>query len=225
MKRIIPIIILASLTLPACNPTTPTAPAGPITVQYTAATAPWLAGLYDCAGVNVVTAEQRSADFLDPQPDNLAIRIGQPANLTSPASQIGSEEILVILNPQNPINSLTAEQVRGLFSGQILTWQEVNGSNAPVQVWVYSSGEDVQQIFEQATLGGSPLTSTARLATDPNEMVKAIASDVNAVGILNRHWKLDGVTVVYSIAIVPVLALASAELQGKIRELLACMQR
>ncbi len=225
MKRILPILILASLLLPACNPTTPTATAGAITVQYTAAAAPWLAGLYDCAGANVVTAEQRSAIFLDPQSDNLAIRIGQPANLTSPAYRIGSEELQVILNPQNPINTLTAEQVRGLFTGQILTWQEVNGSDAAVQVWVYSSGEDVQQIFEQAILGGSPLTSTARLAAGPSEMAEAIASDVNAVGILTRDWKADGVSVVYSIANVPVLALTSAEPQGTIQELLACMQK
>ena len=225
MKRTFAFLILACFLLPSCNSDTPTATAGPITVQYTAAAAPWLAGLYDCAGANMVTAEQRAADFLDPQSVNVAIRIGQPANLTSPAYQISSEDILVILNPQNPINALTSEQVRGLFTGQVLNWQEVNGSNAPVQVWVFSSGEDVWQIFEQTALGGSPATSTARLAAGPDEMAQAIARDVNAVGILTRHWKAGNVSAVYTVATVPVLALTPVEPQGAVQELLACLQK
>jgi len=225
MKRTFAFLILVCLLLPSCNSATPTVSAGPLTVQYTAAAAPWLADLYDCAGANVVTAEQRAADFLDPQSVNLAIRIGQPANLTSAAYQIGSEELLVILNPQNPINSLTAEQVRGLFTGQVLNWREIKGSNAPVQVWVFSSGEDVQQIFDQIALGGSPTTSTARLAAGPDEMAQAIASDVNAVGILTRHWKAGNISTVYTVASVPVLALTPAEPQGAVQELLACLQK
>ena len=225
MKRTFAFLILVCLLLPSCNSATPTVSAGPLTVQYTAAAAPWLADLYDCAGANVVTAEQRATDFLDPELVNLAILIGQSANLTSAAYQIGSEELLVILNPQNPINALTAEQVRGLFTGQVLNWREIKGSNAPVQVWVFSSGEDVQQIFDQIALGGSPTTSTARLAAGPDEMTQAIASDVNAVGILTRHWKAVNVSAVYTVASVPVLALTPAEPQGAVQELLACLQK
>jgi phosphate transport system substrate-binding protein len=175
--------------------------------------------------MNVVTAEQRAADFLNLQSVNMAIRIGQPANLASPAFQIGSEELLVIVNPENPINILTTDQVRGLFTGQLLNWQEVNGSNAPVQVWVFSSGQDVQQIFKQTTLDGSPVTSLARLAAGPDEMAKAIAHDVNAVGILTRHLNTANVSTVYTVPSVPVLVLTPAEPQGLVQELLACLQK
>jgi hypothetical protein len=225
MKLISAFLIFACLLLPSCNSTPPTVTAGSITVQYTAAAAPWLAGLYDCAGANLVTAEQRAAVFLDPQSVDLAIRIGQSVNLTAPAYQIGSEDILVILNPQNPIKALTVEQVRGLFSGQILNWQEINGSDAPVQVWVFFSGEDVWQIFEQTVLGGSLVTSMAQLAASPDEMAQAVASDFNAVGILTRHMKAGNVTAVYTVATVPVLAFAPAKPQGAVQDLLACLQK
>lgn len=225
MKRTFVFPILACFLLASCNSATPTASPRPITVQYTAAAAPWLADLYECAAANVVAAEQRAADFLDPQSVDMAIRIGQPDNLTSPAYQIGSEELLVIINPQNPIHTLTAEQVRGLFTGQILNWQEVNGSDAPVQVWVFSSGEDVWKIFEQTALGGSPATSTARLAAGADDMAQAIASDVNAVGILTHHWIAGNVSAVYSVTSVPVLALTPDEPQRAVLELLACLQK
>ena len=225
MKRTFVFLILTCFLLPSCNSPTQTAPTEPITVQYSAAAVPWLTSLYDCAGTNVVSAEQRAADFQDLHTVDLAIRIGQPNILTTPAYQIGDEQLLVIVNPQNPENTLTAEQVRSLFTGQFLNWREVNGSNDPVQVWVYSPGEDVQQIFEQTLLGGSPVTSTARLATGPDEMVQAVANDVNAVGILTRHWEMENVADIFSVATVPVLALTAGEPQGAVQELLACLQK
>ena len=225
MKRVFAFLILPCFLLPSCSPITPTAVAKTITVQYTSAAVPWLAGLYTCAGQNIVTTQQLAADYLDPQFVDLAIRIGQPANLNSPAYQIGSEDILVIVNPQNPISALNTEQVQGLFTGQILNWQEVNGSNAPVQVWVFSSGEDIQQIFQQTILDGTQVTSTARLAAGPDEMLQAIASDVNAVGILPLHWKTGDVSAVYSVATVPVLALTREVPQGAVQEILTCLQK
>ena len=159
-----------------------------------------------------------------PQAFDLTIRIGQPDNLASPAYQIGEEDILVIVNPQNPVKVLTVEQMRGLFTGQTSNWQGVGGSNATVQVWVYSPGEDIQQIFDTAALGGSRISSNARLATSPDEMAKAIAADVNAVGILTRHWKGSNVTDAFTAVTAPVLALTKAEPQGTVQDLIACLQ-
>lgn len=225
MKHSIAFFFLTCFLLSSCNPTTPTLSAEPVTVQYTIASSPWLAELYTCAEANVVDAEQRAAELQNPQLFDLAIRIGQPENLTIPAYRIGSEDILVIANNQNPIKLLTADEVRELFSGQIVTWQEDNGSTTPVQVWVFAAGEDIQQVFELAALSGSPITSTARLAATMEEMSQAIANDVNAIGILSRPWKAGNVSEVFTVPNIPVLALTPGEPQGAIEEILACLQK
>jgi len=225
MKRTFTLLALACFLMTACNSSNPTTAAEPITVQFTSATLPWLADLYNCAGANVVTTDQLATEFMNLESVDLVIRVGQPDNLTSPAFQIGSETIQVIVNFNNPVNTLTAEQVRGLFTGQLLNWQEINGSNSLVKVWVFSSGEDVQQIFDQTVMGGSPITSTARLAASPGEMAQAIASDVNAVGILTRSWNTGNVSEVYNVANVPVLALTLAEPQDVVQKLIACLQK
>jgi hypothetical protein len=225
MNRLKAFLLLACLLLPACSSATPSATPVPITVQYTAASIPWLANVYTCAGANGITAEQRAADFLDPQTVDMAIRVGQPENLVTPAYQIGNEDILVAVNKLNPISTLTADQLRGLFSGQIQNWQALNGSEATVQVWVFAAGEDVQQIFEQTILGGSPVTSLARLATSPDEMSKGIANDINAIGILTRHWKAGNVTEVFTVATVPVLAITAGQPSGALPGIIACLQK
>jgi hypothetical protein len=183
-----------------------------------------MADIQNCAGTSVVSSEQRTAGFLDLQTAIIAIRIGQPLELTSPAYQIGSEDILVIVNLQNPVGALTADQVRALFTGQITNWQAINNTNASVQVWVFASGEDIQDVFEKAIQGESPVTPNARLASSPDEMSQAVANDVNAVGILTRHWKAGNVSEVYSLANIPVLAISAGEPQGIVQGILACLQ-
>jgi len=221
------LLLIASFSLPltSCTSTTPTAPPQPIRIQYTPAATPWLADLYSCAGDEIVDAEPRSTEFLDIQSSELAIRIGEPDDLTSPAYQIGSEDILVIVNTQNPLQTLTRDQVRGLFSGQIANWQEINGPNAPLQVWVYGSGEDIQQIFDHTVLGSSPVTSAARLAADPDEMAQAVAAGINTVGILTGHWRAEGVTDVLTVTSAPVLAITPSQSRAEIDTILACMQK
>jgi hypothetical protein len=225
MKHAFAVIILMLFLLASCNPLTPTMPAEPISVQYTAASILWLDNLNDCTDGNTVTPKQVPADLIDPQSVDLAIRVGQPDKITSPAYQIGSEEILVITNSQNPVKSVTAEQVQGLFNGQITNWQEVEGSDAPVQVWVFAAGEDVEQIFEQTILEGSPVTSMARLAVSPEEMAQAIANDVNAVGVLTSRRKTGNISDVYTVATVPVLAITNIEPKEVVEKIIACMQR
>jgi phosphate transport system substrate-binding protein len=132
----------------------------------------------------------------------------------------------VIVSRQNPISQLSLEQVRGLFSGQIQTWKTINHSDNPVQVWVFPNGEDVQQIFEQTILDGSPLASTARLAASPEQMSQAVAADVNAVGILTRRWQAGNTTDVFTAAgSLPVLAITRSTPEAPLSQILTCLQK
>jgi hypothetical protein len=218
-------LLLVCILISSCNSTKPITSEEPLIVHYTASTKPWLADVYACSNLNAVRAEERAADLMDPQSYDLAIRIGLPDNLVPPAFEIGSEDIVVILNLENPINNLTTDQVQGIFTGQTQNWQEINGSNAPVQAWVFPSGEDIQQIFEQSALGGSTVTSFARLAAGPVEMAQAIATDVNAIGFLSRRWKTGAVSGVYTIVNIPVLALTPVDPPEVVQEILACLQK
>ncbi len=219
------LLLLTGILLAACSPATPVATPVPLTVQYTPAAQPWLANLYTCAGTGQLLAEPRSVEAFDPSAD-LAIRLGQPANLDSPAYRIGTEEIVVIVNRNAPVASLQAGQVRELFSGQMTDWSQVaSGKSGKVQAWVFASGDDVEQIFEQALLTGTPVTSLARLAATPGEMLQAVAADENALGFLPRRWETGNVRTVYSFGPVPVLAIASSSPSPAAAGLIACLQK
>jgi hypothetical protein len=182
-----------------------------VTVYSTSAAQPWLAELYDCAGSLAVLSRVD-----DPALAEIRLRVGEPELLDSFAYQIDTEEILVVTHRQSPVQNLTLAEARAWFAGQ---------GNPSVQVWVYASGEDVQDVFDQVVMAGRGVTPSARLAVDPQQMSDTLVRDANALGILPRHWKAGDVREVYRAATVPVLALTNSEPQGRIRELIGCLQK
>jgi len=147
---------------------------------------------------------------------DLVLRVGEPTFLDSPTFQIDTEEILIVTHRQSPVQNLTHEEARTLFAGL---------GDSSVQVWVYASGEDVQEVFDQLMMVGRNVTSSARIAANPQQMSDILVNESSAVGVLPRHWKVGDAREVYSIATVPVLAITRSEPQGVIQELLACLQK
>jgi len=205
------LFLLSAFLLFSCSTSTPPAPPQVVTVYSTSAAQPWLTPLYVCAELFAVLSRVDDASTAD-----IVLRVGEPEFLNSSAYQIDTEEILIVAHRQSPVQNLTLEEARALFAGQ---------GNASVQVWVYASGEDVQDVFDQVVMAGGAVTSSARLAVNPQQMSDTLVNEANAVGILPRHWKVGDVREVFKVATVPVLAMTSSEPQGVIKELIACLQK
>jgi hypothetical protein len=182
-----------------------------VTVYSTSAAQPWLPSLYECAGTSIAISrvdDSIAADFV--------LRVGEPEFLNSLAYQLDTEEILLVTHRQSPLQNLTLEEARALFMGQ---------GDPSVQVWVYASGEDVQEVFDQVVMEGRNVTSSARIALNPQQMSDTLVNEFNTVGILPRHWKVGDTREVFVVATVPVLAITKSEPQGVIQELIACLQK
>jgi hypothetical protein len=204
-------LLLCSLLLFSCSTNPPQSTTLQlVTVYSTSAAQPWLSEVYICAESIAVISRSD-----DPVAADILLRVGEPQFLDSPAYQIDTEEILVITHRQSPIQNLTLEGARALFSGQ---------GDPSVQVWVYASGEDVQEVFDRAVMQGRIVTSYARLVVNPQQMSDTLVNESNTVGILPRHWKVGDVRDVYSVATVPVLAITPGDPQGAVRQLIGCLQ-
>lgn len=206
------LIVLFSLWLASCSTSTPPSPTSQVIPVYsTSAAEPWLYSVYECAGSSAVISRVD-----DPAAAEIVLRVGEPASLDTPAFQIDTEEILIVTHRQSPIQNLNLEGARALFAGQ---------GDPSVQVWVYASGEDVQEVLERVVMTGSHVSSSARLAANPQQMSDTLVNEVNTVGILPRHWKVGDARDVFSVATVPVLAIIDTEPQSGVKELIACLQK
>ena len=171
-----------------------------------------LAEAYTCAdGLQAILA-----NVDDPRQADINLRLGEPEQLSTPAYQIDRDDLLIVTHRESPLQNMTAAEVRQLFS---------SNEPQPVQVWVYSAGEDIQQVFARDVMHGQVVTSLARVAFSPQQMSDTLNQDKNAVGILPRHWKAGSARDIFSLPDVPVLAVLKTEPQGAIKALLACLQK
>ena len=205
------VFLLSSFLLVSCSTGTPTSTPQLVTVYSTSAAQPWLPEFYECAGTSSVISRVDDLSVAD-----IVLRVGEPPYLASPAFQIDTEEILIVTHRQNPIQNLNLEGTRALFAGQ---------GDPSVQVWVFGSGEDVQEAFDQAVMAGGRVSPSARVALTPQQMSDTLVNERNAVGILPRHWKASDVRDVFTVGTVPVLAITNSEPQGIIKDLIACVQK
>ena len=182
-----------------------------VSVYATPATQPWLADMYACAQTGTVIRVTNSPNSAD-----ISLRLGEPDYQPASVYQIDTEEILIATHRRSPVQNMTADEVRMGFAGQ---------GDPSVKVWVYSSGEDVQMVFEQVVMQGRSVTSKARLATGPWHMFDVLVNQDDVVGILPGRWKVDDIRDVFTIPNVPVLALVESEPQGAIQEIIACLQK
>lgn len=195
----------------SCSTSTPQTPLQVVSVSSSSSATPWLGDLYDCAESVAVI---RLADT--PSDADVRLQVGEPKFLSGFAYQIDKEEILIVTHRQSPVQNITLEDARFLFAGL---------GDPSVQVWVYASGEDVADVFDQFVMKGRTVSSSALVAVNPQQMSDVLNAESNAVGILPRHWKAGNAREVYLVADVPVLAITQTEPQGVVNQLIGCLQK
>ena len=107
---------------------------------------------------------------------------------------IGREAFVFFVNPKNPIDGLTLEQIRGVYSGRITRWTELGvrglGKILPFQ---RSEGSGSQTALERFVMGDTPLmpAKTEEIMTAMDGIVEQVSSyknHPNAIGYSFRFY-------------------------------------
>jgi phosphate transport system substrate-binding protein len=112
---------------------------------------------------------------------------------------IASDGIAVIVNPHNPVDRLTLQQVSDIFSGKINNWTEVGGVDRPIVRLSreVNSGTHVYFLEAVVRMGDKKdktLFSTSTLLLPSSEGITAeIAQNRNAIGYDGLGYVTDAV--------------------------------
>jgi phosphate transport system substrate-binding protein len=109
-------------------------------------------------------------------------------DLTSPASEhvIGLDGIAVIVNPANRVTTLSVDQLRGIFSGQIQNWSQLGGAPGPIAVWSRNIDSGTYDSFAESVLGNAALGGGVKQSDNEADMAAAVAADPNAIAFLSQ---------------------------------------
>ncbi|MCG2829402.1 phosphate ABC transporter substrate-binding protein [Methanothermobacter sp. K4] len=105
---------------------------------------------------------------------------------------IGKDGIVIAVNHQNPVNDLTTEQLRDIFSGKIRNWKEVGGPDAEIHVIVREEGSGTRSSFKSLVMKDEKIRSDAIVQGSTESVKQAIKSDPYAVGFVSMaHMSSD----------------------------------
>ncbi len=92
-------------------------------------------------------AEKKTDIFIGAAPSEEQIAFAEKNNTTFEYTQIGSEAFVFFVHKDNPIDSLTVEQIKGIYSGKITNWSEVGGKNEKIVPFQRNEGSGSQSML------------------------------------------------------------------------------
>lgn len=67
---------------------------------------------------------------------------------------IAKDALAFIVNPDNPVNNLTVDQLQGIYTGDITNWSEVGGKDESIKPYVRNRNSGSQEKFETLVMSG-----------------------------------------------------------------------
>lgn len=128
-----------------------------------------LAGQCDIAGASRVAAADELAQ-------------AQARNIELNDHVIGAYAVAVVVNAGCPVENLTREQVRDIFTGVVQNWKAVGGPDAPIHLYVRDPISGTSLGFRELAMDNKPYAADAKLLTSYAAIVQAVAQDANGIG-------------------------------------------
>lgn len=99
--------------------------------------------------------------------------------------EIARDALAIIVNPGNPVISLSSEQVRAMFTGKIQNWSEGGGNDRSIVLVTREAGSGTYGAFEELVMN-KELPTTRALRQGSNGAVRQIvAEDEDAIGYIS----------------------------------------
>lgn len=101
---------------------------------------------------------------------------------------VAQDAIAVVVNPANPIDQLTVQQISAIYTGQITNWQEVGGENRPIVLLSRESNSGtyvffLEKVIRQGDSKSKLLFSPDTLLLPSSEGISTeIRQNPNAIG-------------------------------------------
>lgn len=82
-------------------------------------------------------------------PNKDQIQYGLDKGVELELTPIGRESFVFIVNTNNPVDNLSMQQLKDIFTGKITNWKDVGGANRPINVLQRNKGSGSQTALEK----------------------------------------------------------------------------
>lgn len=143
-------------------------------------------------GGYALLAEKRIDLFLGVYPSEEQKAYAEEYNTTFVYTPVGTEAFVFFVHKDNPIDNLTTEQIKRIYSGEITNWKQVGGNNEEIAAFQRNEGSGSQSML-QRFMGDTPIMEAPTelrndLMSGIIEQVSNYRSKSNSIGFSFRYY-------------------------------------
>jgi len=139
-------------------------------------------------------------------------QLAKDNNIELDITPIAKDGFVFITHNDNPVNSLTTEQIQDIYTGKIKNWNQVGGNNLEIKAYQREANSGSQTTMEQLVMQGNPMIpSINTMAYSMSGLIEAVAEYENGTAsigytynyYINNLYKNDNIKVLNVNGITP----------------------
>ncbi|MCY1076278.1 phosphate ABC transporter substrate-binding protein [Archangium lansingense] len=95
---------------------------------------------------------------------------------------VALDGITFYVHESNPVETLTIEQLKAIYLGDLTRWKDVGGNDAPIVVYSRENSSGTYVFVKDEVLGGEDFTPRALTLPGTAAVVNAVAQERNGIG-------------------------------------------
>lgn len=105
-----------------------------------------------------------------------------PAGAAAVETIVARDGVAIYVNTANPIESLTVEQLRGIYLGDITNWKQVGGLDATIVLYSRENSSGTYVFVKEHVLKGGDYAAQAQTLPGTAAVVNAVSKEKKGIG-------------------------------------------
>ena len=101
---------------------------------------------------------------------------------------VAHDGIAVIVNPDNPSENLSTEQLRDIYAGKITNWSEVGGEDLAIQLVNRDEASGTREAFKSIIMDGEPFDRRAAVLSGTGQVRDVVSRTRGAIGYISMGF-------------------------------------
>lgn len=145
----------------------------------------------------VAALMSRTADLvvaareLEPEERNVVVKGGMEIE----GYRFAKDALCVVVHPSNPLLSLSIEELRRVYMGEVTGWSQLRGSGGDIVPVIPPPAGDLMLAFLQRVMGGQAPTAPAVRAESDSAVTRIVSANPRAIGFVSAIHAGPGVKV------------------------------
>ncbi|MCH5274239.1 MAG: substrate-binding domain-containing protein [Lachnospiraceae bacterium] len=128
--------------------------------------------------------------FFGARPSEAQFKMAEEAGVELELTPIGKEAFVFFVNEENPVNTLSSDQLRAIYSGEINNWNKVGGTNQRILAFQRPKNSGSQTMMEYF-MGDTPLREPLEIEYDAGmgDIIRDVADYENSASALGYSFR------------------------------------